>query len=152
LRIVQYSLEKVVAIQLSWKVGRKDRLFEFYLLLCLPASYTKFRKILENIIFKGQIMHVNYKLEELKIFQITERRKVAQIDKIKSSKVKKYQGSGLLEPPYFNRFRGNIDIDIQISGFLQAPDLVNIEILIFYPKLSQPYDRARSCDTCEPMF
>ena len=103
------SLQRTVQVvfeqrQLSGAIGRKNRSFEFHSMPCLPASYTKSRKMLQNSIFESQIMHVTNEVDTSNFPNYLE---VAQIDKVRISKWKEYREDGLLEPPFFDdRFGG----------------------------------------------
>jgi hypothetical protein len=69
--------------QLSRAIGRKNISLEFHSMPCLPASYTKSRKMLQNSIFESQIMHVTNEVDTLNFPNYLE---VAQTDRIRISK------------------------------------------------------------------
>jgi hypothetical protein len=51
-------------------------------------------------------MHVN---DEVDTSNFQNQPKVTQINRIMNNRLMKYRKGGLLEPPFFDRFRGNID-------------------------------------------
>jgi hypothetical protein len=82
--------------QLSRAIGRKNRSLELHSMLCLPASYTKSRKMLQNSIFESQITHVTNEVDTSNFPNYLEL--VAQIDRVRIFKWKEYREGGLLEP------------------------------------------------------
>ena len=60
----------------------------------------------EDSIFKCQIMHVNV---EVNTSNFQNQPEVTQINRILSYRLKEYWEGELLEPHFFDRFRGNIE-------------------------------------------
>jgi hypothetical protein len=56
-------------------------------------------------------MHV---IDEVDTSNFQNQPEVTQINRIRSKRLMEYREGGLLEPPFFDRFRGNIDTYILI--------------------------------------